>query len=163
MPELNNPEKLNIRPENESFENSADSSFDKARKVEQRNEAFSENTLENQAPSPAVAIPSTGADTTSLESKSNDITLSRVESILAEGLDNIFLSMDAGQQRQFKIKGEETSQKIALLLQKAKIKAQEISNLIVQWLRLVPRINKHFVEQEAKIKTDKIIKLHRQK
>ena len=29
--------------------------------------------------------------------------------------------------------------------------------LIYEWLRMLPRINKYFLEQEAKIKTDKLV------
>ncbi len=80
-----------------------------------------------------------------------------IEGILAKGLDNVFLSMDAGTQQEFKKKGEETSQAIVVLLQKAKLKVKKIINLIVSWLKIIPRVNKYYIEQEAKIKTEEIL------
>jgi len=82
-----------------------------------------------------------------------------VENILTENMDNIYLSLDAGTQKVFKLKGEETAQKITQLLMRAKVKFKEVSQLILEWLRIIPRVNKHYIEQEAKIKTDKILKI----
>ncbi len=80
-----------------------------------------------------------------------------IEGILAKGLDNVFLSMDASTQLEFKKKGEKTSQAIVVLLQKAKLKVKKIINLIVSWLKIIPRVNKYYIEQEAKIKTEEIL------
>jgi hypothetical protein len=33
--------------------------------------------------------------------------------------------------------------------------------IIRNWLKLIPRVNKYFLEQESKIKTDRIITLQR--
>jgi hypothetical protein len=67
--------------------------------------------------------------------------------------------MNAAQQQEFKKSGEETVKKINNLLDKTKIKAGKIIDLIRAWLRLIPGINRFFLEQEAKIKADKIIKV----
>ena len=80
-----------------------------------------------------------------------------IEGILAKGLDKVFLSMDAGTQQEFKKKGEETSQAIVILLQKAKLRVKKIINLIVSWLKIIPQVNKYYIEQEAKIKTEEIL------
>ena len=55
--------------------------------------------------------------------------------------------------------GEETASKIAQLLEAAKVKTRKIFDLIVKWLRIIPGINRFFLEQEAKIKADKILRL----
>ena len=39
-------------------------------------------------------------------------------------------------------------------------KAKKIFQLILEWLKLLPGINRFFLEQEAKIKTDRIIHLN---
>ena len=80
-----------------------------------------------------------------------------IEGILAKGLDNVFLSMDAGTQQEFKKKGEKTSQAIVVLLKKTKLKVKKIINLIVSWLKIIPKVNKYYIEQEAKIKTEEIL------
>jgi len=82
-----------------------------------------------------------------------------IDSILSEGLSDIFLKMDVKQQSVFKKTGEETVVKINELLSETKLKVNKIIDLIRRWLKLIPGINKFFLEQEAKIKTDKIIKI----
>lgn len=82
-----------------------------------------------------------------------------IDNILAEGLNDIYLKMKPAEQAAFKKKGEETVAKINELLGQAKVKAAKIIDLIRSWLKLIPGINRFFLEQEAKIKTDKIIRL----
>lgn len=82
-----------------------------------------------------------------------------IDAILAEGLNEVFLKMDANRQQEFKKRGEETVKKINSLLDKTKVKAGKIVDLIRSWLRLIPGVNRFFLEQEAKIKADKIIRI----
>jgi len=82
-----------------------------------------------------------------------------VEGILEEDLDEIYLKLNPNKQREFKEKGEETALKINQLLDRAKVKAKKIINLIKNWLSLIPGVNKFFLEQEVKIKADKILKI----
>lgn len=89
-------------------------------------------------------------------------TIQAVEDILADGLDKIYLEMSPQEQSQFKKKGEDTALKISLILSKVRISADKIVRLIKNWLKLIPRANRFFLEQEAKIKTDKILKIKKQ-
>ncbi len=82
-----------------------------------------------------------------------------IDQILAEGLNDVFLSLDSNEQKIFKKKGEETVLKINELLVKGKVKINKIIDLIRKWLSLVPGLNKFFLEQEIKIKADKILKI----
>lgn len=82
-----------------------------------------------------------------------------IDKVLAEGLNDIFLKMDSRQQADFKKAGEETVAKINSLLSETKIKVNRIIDLIKKWLKMVPGVNKFFLEQEAKIKTDKIVRI----
>lgn len=82
-----------------------------------------------------------------------------IDTILAEGLSEIFLKMKPEEQKIFQKKGEETVDKINELLNQTKIKINKIVSLIRKWLSLIKGINKFFLEQEVKIKTDKIIRL----
>lgn len=84
-----------------------------------------------------------------------------IENVLSEGMENVYLSLDAGTQRIFKIKGEEISAKITTLILQAKVKVKEITELILEWLRIIPKVNKHYLEQEAKIKTEKILNINK--
>ena len=83
----------------------------------------------------------------------------QVEDILEEDLGEAFVKMSPEEQDEFKKAGEETASKIAQLLEAAKVKTRKIFDLIVKWLRIIPGINRFFLEQEAKIKADKILRL----
>ena len=90
---------------------------------------------------------------------SDSVRQKQIDNILAEGLNDVFLEMDPKQQRIFKEEGEKIASKINFILSSAKVKIKSIIDLIKNWLKLIPKINPHFLEQEAKIKADKIIKL----
>ncbi len=90
-----------------------------------------------------------------------DPVLLSVERILQEDLFDFYRTMSPDLQASFKTKGEETAAKIRKLVSRATVKAKEILKLIVSWLKLIPGINAFFLEQESKIKTDKIIELHK--
>ena len=88
----------------------------------------------------------------------DEITL-KVEKIMEAGLQDAYREMSPVQKQEFKIKGEKTAIEIRDLLRAGKIKIKKIINLLISWLRLLPGVNKFFLEQEAKIKADKIISL----
>lgn len=83
----------------------------------------------------------------------------QIEHIMEEGLQEAYKELSTIEQQEFKIKGEETAWQIRTLLNQAKIKIKKIFKLLVEWLRMLPGINRFFLEQEAKIKVDKIISL----
>jgi len=82
-----------------------------------------------------------------------------IDRILADGLEDIFLSLPTDKRQRFKASGEETVVKINKLLDSAKVKIKQIVNLIRRWLALLPGVNKYFLEQEAKLKADRILKI----
>ncbi len=82
-----------------------------------------------------------------------------IDNILSEGLNEVFLKMNSAEQAAFKKSGEETVLKINKLLMETKVKVNKIVELIRKWLKLIPGINQFFVEQEVKIKADRIIKI----
>lgn len=80
-----------------------------------------------------------------------------IESVLAEDLTDLYLAMPPEKQKEFKAKGEETAFRVRELVQAAKVNAKKIFQLIRDWLKVIPGVNRFFLEQEAKIKTDKIL------
>lgn len=108
-------------------------------------------TVKTPLPNVSSKLPRTETDT---------IVLHKVESILADGMEKVYLSMDAATQATFKAKGEETSKKISNLLKHTKVHIKQVINLIVDWLRIVPKVNKYYIEQEAKIKADAIMEIY---
>lgn len=83
-----------------------------------------------------------------------------VETILEEDLEEVYVQMDPQTQQKFKTEGEVTAKEIVGLLHHVKIKSRKIIKLISKWLSVIPGISKFFIEQEAKIKTDKILDSH---
>ncbi len=69
----------------------------------------------------------------------------------------MYLSMSPEKQAEFREKGEETRSRIRVLVGSAKVNAKKIFHLIRGWLKTMPGVNRFFLEQEAKIKTDKIL------
>jgi len=106
---------------------------------------------EEAAPYPAQAAP------TALPAKSP--VIEKIENVLEEDLEQIYFQMPAEKQAEFAQAGEVTASKIAMLLSGVKIKVKKILELVVGWLKMIPGVNQYFLEQEAKIKTDKILEL----
>ena len=83
----------------------------------------------------------------------------RIEKILEDGLNDSFQRLSPIAKQEFKLKGERTALEIRELLKSAHVKVKKILRLILDWLRMLPGVNRFFLEQEAKIKTDKIMAL----
>lgn len=83
-----------------------------------------------------------------------------IEKVLEEDLGEIYNNLTPAEQKLFKMKGEEAARNIfKLVYHQAKVKVKKIIKAIRSWLKSVPGINKYFLEQEAKLKADKIVKL----
>lgn len=87
----------------------------------------------------------------------------QIEHIMEEGLQEAYKELSTVEQQEFKIKGEETAWEIRALMKQAKLKIKTIFKLLIEWLKLLPGVNRFFLEQEAKIKVDKIISLKNNK
>lgn len=99
---------------------------------------------------PAVPIPSP-----------RDPVAVRIEKILEDGVGDAYNRLSPIAKQEFKLKGEQTAIKIRELLKSTHVKVKKIFQLILEWLKLLPGINRFFLEQEAKIKTDRIISLNK--
>lgn len=90
-------------------------------------------------------------------------TLMQIEEILEEDLEDAYFGMPPEKKKEFKEKGEEAAGKIEKMIESVKVNSNKILSLIKRWLKLIPGINKFFLEQEAKIKTDKVLNLRGRK
>jgi hypothetical protein len=108
-----------------------------------------------------AATPLAAALTSTDAALAVDPTVHTIEKILSEDLYEYFQAMSPAAQAHFKTKGEETVSKLAVLMTKTVIKAKEVLKLIIGWLKIIPGVNKYFLEQESKIKADKILELHK--
>lgn len=85
-----------------------------------------------------------------------------IENIMADGLGSTYQTMTPEQQEKFKKRGEEVARAIEFMTMHLKLTARKVLHLIRSWLKLIPGINKFFLEQEAKLKTDDIMKYGRE-
>jgi len=83
--------------------------------------------------------------------------LLRIESLLEEDLVDVYLKMPPQLQTKFKTEGEKAAAKIDVMVQSGKAEGRKIFKIILKWMKLIPGVNKFFLKQEAKIKTDKIL------
>lgn len=90
-----------------------------------------------------------------------DPVTASIETVLSDDLYEYFQAMTPEEQTKFKQKGEETVSRLSQLVSQTVIKAKEVLRLIAAWLRFIPHVNRYFLEQESKIKTDKILELHK--
>ena len=88
-----------------------------------------------------------------------DETLLRIEQILEEDLGELYTKLPASAQPLFKQKGEEASLEIAGMVKHLSLKVKRALELVRKWLLTIPGVNKFFLEQQAKIKIDKIQEL----
>jgi len=80
-----------------------------------------------------------------------------IEKIMEGNLEEAYLILPPDQQLKFKAEGEKTAIEISSLIDKGRASLKKIIELLKKWLSLIPGINKYFLEQEAKIKADKIL------
>ncbi len=126
------------------------------KRAEQAKEAAAEKEEEGKVEEKVTLTPPIGGEEAVLP---KDPMVEKIEKILEEDLEQVYLLMTPEQQKIFKDKGEETASKIRILVQRVKIRVKEILSIIREWLATIPGVNKFFIEQEAKIKTDKILEM----
>ena len=116
---------------------------------------------EQAAAAVAAKIRETAGARPAIMVTAKDPELKAIEDILAEGLEEFFLNLPPSDQQSFKRTGEETAQKIRIVIRKKTSRIKDIVALIAKWLKALPGINRFFLEQEAKIKADKIVQRFR--
>lgn len=118
-----------------------------------------ERGQEEKVQADASAVIATISSTSEPVAPVKDALAEQIEDVLEEDMTDLFLAMSPADRKTFKEKGEETVLKIRDLLSQATLQTKKIFDLIRSWLSLIPGVNRFFLEQEAKIKTDKIKQL----
>lgn len=116
--------------------------------------------LNISVPSQQVSAPVSLAQNIKLQEKDEELLM--IEDILSEDVSSVYAELSAARQAAFKKRGEETALRIKILLKQTKVKIHEIFELIKNWLLMLPKISGYFLEQEAKIKTDKVMQLKKE-
>ncbi len=103
---------------------------------------------------PPIAIPAAPAPRTRIV---KDPTLSEIENVLSENIADLYKKLPAEKKQLFKIEGEKIATQINAMMKSGVLRLKKILELILGWLKIIPGINKFYLEQEAKIKADKIL------
>lgn len=94
-----------------------------------------------------------------------DQVTQEVEKILEDGLGEYIPDMPDEAREKFIKKGGEVAGEVSGMVRSMNVQVKRVLDLIRDWLLTIPGVNRYFVEQEAKIKTDRIVDLveaHRQ-
>ena len=111
-----------------------------------------------QAPPASTATPIAR----SIPPTKKDEALLEVEKILEDGLGDFVMSLPEAPKARFLLLGREIATKIAKMVRTYKVKVRDVVHLIREWLLIIPGVNAFFLEQEAKIKTDRILQYEQQ-
>lgn len=121
---------------------------------------------QNESTAESVAVPAIVVPTVPTQPSPQamaDELVEEIEDILEDDLDAVYAGMPVAAQTTFKQEGEKTAVEIRGIVGKAHYTARAIFRRIATWLKLIPGVNKFFLEQEAKIKTDEIVELVEEK
>jgi hypothetical protein len=133
------------------------------RKAFEQTQEFQETFLEEDAPTTSIekkkeiASPKTSAKPATPVAK--DASTIEVEKILEEGLGPLYLSLPESAKPKFREKGELAAREISAMVRDLKLQFKVALRLIRDWLLTIPKVNRFFLEQEAKIKVDLIAAL----
>jgi hypothetical protein len=128
------------------------------RGAEQVTERAPEKPVQSQMMEEAQTLPVID-ETTAAAAVPQDEELVIIKSILSENLVDMYYQMPPDKRQRFRRKGEEAALKIRKILKQTKVTVHDIVNILINWLKLLPGVSRYFLEQEAKIKTDKILKM----
>lgn len=112
-------------------------------------------------PSPRKQAPILQKKPSNIPAKSEELYV--IERVLEEGLEDMYWQLPPHVKVKFKRRGEETAKKIERLVREVRLNIAKVLRLIRKWLTVIPHVNRFFLEQEAKIKTDKIVALHQER
>lgn len=87
--------------------------------------------------------------------------LVEIEKIMSEGIESVYATLPAAVQEEVRREGEKTASAIEQLVAGGKAAAKKVLNLLRAWLEKIPGVNAFFLEQESKIKTDRIMAIAR--
>ncbi|MBL7053670.1 hypothetical protein ISS06_00505 [Patescibacteria group bacterium] len=156
MPELNKEKKIEsvIKPAPEGLKTSKTESFPIP---ETETNEQSESVPQAEHPQTPIQSIQPTVPQQPVEVVDKSVRLKKIEDILADGVDLIYDELPNDVKKEFKKQGEETAFKIDEIISKTKIAIYKIIGLIKKWLIIIPGVNKFFLEQETKIKTEKIL------
>jgi hypothetical protein len=98
------------------------------------------------------------------QAKTDD--LESVEKILSKSLGDLFKELPPHRKEEFKLAGEKLARQALVELKiksKNKVSSITLVRMVRDWLKLIPGINKFYLEQEAKLIADQLLLYKKQK
>ncbi len=89
-----------------------------------------------------------------------DETYTQVEELLSRDLEEYYEQMNPQEQERFATTGEKVAREISTMLDQGKTSFKKFVQLISNWLKLIPGVNKFFLEKESKKRADALISKH---
>ncbi len=118
-------------------------------------EPVSASPAEKPLASPPPAAPKTAA----VPTPTKDQYLMIVERLLESGLLETYLKLPPAVRERFKAEGERTAKKLRDLIDKRRVRPSAVHHPVHRWLRMIPHVNRFFLLQAAKIKTDGVMNI----
>lgn len=88
-----------------------------------------------------------------------DALLIEVEAVLSENISEIYKQLPEQKKALFRQTGEHVAAQVTQMIKGGIMQIKKILQWIRSWLMIIPGVNTFFLEQEAKIKADKINEL----
>ncbi|MFH1430787.1 MAG: hypothetical protein ABIG71_04730 [Candidatus Uhrbacteria bacterium] len=83
-----------------------------------------------------------------------------IEAALADDrIRELYAALEPSVQQAFRVAAERLAARIEVMIAKQKLNIDDVHEEIVDWLHIIPTINRWFLVQEAKVKTDAMLKL----
>lgn len=120
-----------------------------------------EGAMEAAGVATAAAVVTKGKKQEPFAEIIKDEVYTEVEKIVEDGLGPFVETMEPNAKERFLKKGREITAIIAGMVRSMHIKTKDVFRLLKEWLLTIPGVNKFFLEQEVKIKTDRIVELDR--
>lgn len=107
----------------------------------------------------APAAPKAAVARQSAAPEAKDKYRVRVERALEQNLWDLYFALPQGAREKFKEEGEAAAAALRDAIESKSVKPSMVLKPVLRWLKTIPNVNPYFLEQEAKIKTDKVMNL----
>ncbi len=119
-----------------------------------------EVSQEAQEATPTQEVPAVSTSTALVAPIVKSPVRRNIEKVLEEDLKFLYLELPPERRVIFRQQGDLTASRIEYLMGQATMKISYLVYLIRRWLTLLPGVNYYFIEQESKIKAEKILFLN---
>lgn len=128
------------------------------RETERADEA-EEREEREEVGSAEPALQVAAAPTVPAKEAARDPLLMEVERKLEADLLDAYRSMSPGLRAKFKAEGERIASVAREGIASGKLAAENLLTMIINWLRMIPHVDRWFLVQDAKLKTDALIRM----